>query len=359
MVARYVCQGMNRDAALNITGITRHQYYYHPSNNKRGRVPSETTRKVEGDICKRVSNEMVITDIKNIKKDPDANYGYKKMAVALMILGYFINHKKVYRLMKQSMLLKEKHQKHKREFVKHRRVFPERPLQVLEMDIKYTWIEKDRRHAFTLTVIDTFTRVLLGRVTAYSIKQNVVKSLWMKIIENYLQPYDCLNKRIHIEIRNDNDSRFIALSVQKFFKDNKLEQVFTHPYTPQENGHIESFHAILSEKLNRYNFWSLQDLEQCLILFYEKYNNHRIHSSTAYLPPMVFWQCWERKLIKTIINEKKKTMKHKLTIPYQQISGNMSRREVLCTCPKIPKEFEGMSNKEMYGAETFLQQPSV
>jgi transposase InsO family protein len=29
--------------------------------------------------------------------------------------------------------------------------------------------------------------------------------------------------------------------IQEFFKENYLNQVFTHPYTPQENGHIESF----------------------------------------------------------------------------------------------------------------------
>ncbi len=57
-----------------------------------------------------------------------------------------------------------------------------------------------------------------------------------------MQPYDCLNRDIQIEIRNDNDSRFVAKSVQTFFAENNLNQVFTHPYTPQENGHIESLY---------------------------------------------------------------------------------------------------------------------
>jgi transposase InsO family protein len=39
-----------------------------------------------------------------------------------------------------------------------------------------------------------------------------------------------------------------AKLIQEFFKENYLNQVFTHPYTPQENGHIESFHAILAKK---------------------------------------------------------------------------------------------------------------
>jgi transposase InsO family protein len=123
------------------------------------------------------------------------------------------------------------------------------------------------------------------------------------IIETNLQPHDCLKRQMNIEIRNDNDSRFVAQSVQQFFRDNHLGQVFTHPYTPQENGHIESFHAILSEKLGRYNFWSLGDLEQCLTLFYDKYNNQRLHSATLYLPPMVFWECCEKGMVKTTVDE--------------------------------------------------------
>ena len=183
--------------------------------------------------------------------------------------------------------------------------------------------------------------------------------MWIEIIENHLQPYGCLKKDINIEIRNDNDSRFIAKSVQKFFEENKLKQVFTHTYTPQENGHIESFHAILSERLKRYVFWSSDELEQCLILFYEKYNFHRLHASTAYLPPMLFWECWENGMIETKVDKKKRKIKHKLKIPYQELSGNTSLREVSCHLSfQKPKGFEINEKNEVYGAETLLQ-PSV
>jgi transposase InsO family protein len=73
-----------------------------------------------------------------------------------------------------------------------------------------------------------------------------------------------------INIRNDNDSRFSAKLIQEFFKENYLNQVFTHPYTPQENGHIESFHAILAKKLRLLIFWSIDELEEVLTLFYEQ-----------------------------------------------------------------------------------------
>ncbi|MDD4747294.1 MAG: DDE-type integrase/transposase/recombinase [Salinivirgaceae bacterium] len=349
---------MRRDKALAISGLSKHKYYYKPSKNKRGRKPTETTFLIQGSDVERVDNSVVIEEIKEIQRDPDTDYGHRKMTYALLLLGFIINHKKVYRLMKQHQQLKQKNRRHTREFVKYRKVLPSKPLEVLEMDIKFVWVEEHRMNAFILTVIDTFTRVVLGRKTAYSLKQNAIKELWTEIIENHLQPNDCLKKTLNIEIRNDNDSRFIAKSVQKFFAENKLHQVFTHPYTPQENGHIESFHAILSERLNRITFWSLDDLEQCLILFYEKYNLHRIHSSTAYLPPMVFWECWENGEIETRVDVRKKQIRHKLLRPYHELSGKMSPREVPCHPFQSPKGFELNEKNEMYGAETFLQ-PSV
>lgn len=359
-VARYISQGLKRDHALRVAGITRHQYYHKPSKGKRGRKPTVQTLKItaKSNNVERVDDELVIEEIKQIHQDPDTDYGYRKMTFALMILGYIINHKKVYRLMGQALMLKERWKKATREFVKYRKVLPTGALEVLEMDIKFVWIEQQRRHAFVLTVIDTFTRVVLGRKTAFSIKQSMVKELWSEIIENHLQPYDCLNRLIRLEIRNDNDSRFIAASVQKFFKENHICQVFTHPYTPQENGHIESFHAILAQKLKRYTFWSLQDLEQCLVLFYEKYNNHRLHSSTLYLPPMVFWQCWEEGLIQAQINQKQRKIKFKLLKPHHQLSGKMSLREVSCPQAKPLDGVEDEKKVEINGAVSF-HQPSV
>lgn len=349
---------MARDRALSIAGITKHQYYYRPSGKTKGRKASDATLKIEGDNVEETPNSLVVEAIKEIQKDPDTDYGYRKMTFALMILGFVINHKKVYRLMRENLLLQDLAKKAQRAFVKCRKVLPASPLQVLEMDIKYVWVGQYGRHAFVLTVIDTFTRVVLAWEVAYQIKQALVKKVWEKLIRNYLQPYDCLRRGIQVEVRNDNDSRFAAKSVQDFFAENHLNQVFTHPYTPQENGHIESFHSILSRKLKRYSFWTLDDLEQTLVLFYEKYNNHRLHSSVLNLPPMVFWDCWNKGLVKTEISEGKREIKHFLKIPYHKLSGNMSLREVPCSHNKTLDGFYYEQIKEMHGAETF-QQPSV
>jgi putative transposase len=92
-----------------------------------------------------------------------------------------------------------------------------------------------------------------------------------------------------IELKADNGKQFEAQQIQSFFKENNIHQVFTHPYTPEENGHCESFHSILSKSISLEKFTSLQALEMRLDTFYSCYSNNRSHSGTKGIPPAKFW----------------------------------------------------------------------
>ncbi len=258
--------------------------------------------------------------------------------------------------MKENDLLKPVKKRNERTYVKYRIVTPTRPLEVLEMDIKYVWVVQDRRHAYILTIIDTFTRYVLHWQVGFTMKTQQVKQAWEEIIINYLQPADMLKNGIHIEVRNDNGPQFASKKIQAFFKENYLNQVFTHPYTPQENGHIESFHSILANSIDKETFWSLIELENRLHMFYHKYNNIRIHSSIANLNPKMFWALWEKGKI-TRIELKNKKQKFKLNIPYQQLPGNESLEGVPCL-NNLALDEPNYLLKEANGSET-LQQPPV
>jgi len=301
-------------------------------------------------------NRQVVEQIQNTQADPDTGGGYRKMYYELMIKGYFINHKKVYRLMKENNLLKERHKPHGKAYAKYRIIVPEGPLQMLEMDIKYIWVTQARRHAFILTILDTFTRAVLHWQVGFTMKSQQVKQAWESVIISHLQPADLLTKGMHVEIRNDNGPQFASKLIQRFFKDNYLDQVYTHPYTPQENGHIESFHSILASALGKQPFWDLTELETRLKAFYQKYNYVRLHGSIAYLTPMMFWKLWNEQKIERQIKDNKK-VKFKLTIPYQQLSGNGFQREVPCLNKQTLDESDYLQH-EANGPES-LQQPSV
>lgn len=312
-------------------------------------------RTVSGEIIEE-NNDLVIDQIVNLQEDPDTDYGYRKMYFALMMLGYFINHKKVYRLMKEHKLLKQKYKRAEKTYAQYRIVTPQGPLQVFEMDIKYVWIAKARKHCYILTIIDTFTRYVLNWQIGFTMKSQQVKQAWEEVIVNYLQEADLLKKRIHIEIRNDNGPQFAAKIIQDFFKENYLNQVFTHPYTPQENGHIESFHSILSRSIEKEAFWEIEDLEKRLEKFYNTYNNKRLHGSIANLTPKLFWELWDEQKISSK-EIKNKTLKFYLTIPYQQLPDNGNLREVPCL---NYQRFDTSDNlqKEAIGPETLQQPPA-
>lgn len=329
-----------------------------PKQGSPGRKPTVATlRKISEGSYIEESNEQLIEQIHVVKQDPDLDYGYQKMTVHLMLLGYFINSKKTYRLMKENQLLRTRRKFAPKPYVKYRTVTPERPLEVLEMDIKQVWVTKDRRHAYILSIIDTFTRAVLHWNLGFTLRQSHIKDAWEQVIEQYLQPADLLNRKIHVELRNDNDSRFSGIDIRSFFEQNYIGQVFNHPYTPQENGHVESFHKIMVEALNHQVFWSLDELERRLIRFYDKYNNERIHSSIANLWPIKFWELWEGGHIE-IIGKKKNQRIFKLNMPYQNISGNENLREVSCSNPKPLNEVEDLQYIEVVGPES-LQTTSV
>ncbi|WP_157600836.1 IS3 family transposase [Persicobacter sp. CCB-QB2] len=353
---KYTGLGLKRDKAILIAQITKHKYYYQPTKERKhiGRKATTTTQRGHS----VVPNEDVIGQIKCLKEDPITDYGYRMMTSQLKLEGYNINHKKVFRLMKEADLLQEKRKVSDKNYVKYRCVCPERPLQVLEMDIKMVWVTEHRRHAYILSIIDTFTRVILDWSVGYQMDQKMVIKAWERVIENYLQPNDLLKQDLHVELRNDNGSQFSAKSVQEFLRENSVHQTFTHPYTPQENGHIESFHSILKKGLGQEPFWNLEELRERLEVFYEKYNNVRLHGSIAHLSPNLFWKAWEYDLIeRTVINERK--VKFRLTVPHSQLSGIMSQREVLCSnMPTL--NGEGYLNEDVNGPNTPNSlQPSV
>jgi len=342
---------------LELVGISKHQYYYKSKGSRSGKAKSKTTLKQQGSQKVEVPNGEVVNQIKQLQSNPDLACGYHRMHAMLILMGFYINHKKVYRLMKENHLLAPKRMRKKKNYAQYRVVVPKAPLEVLEMDIKYFYIVKDQRQAFVLTVIDTFTRVILGWRVGFTMNAYQVEKLWEQIIIQYLQPWDLLNMGVHLEIRNDNGPQFSAKSIEKFFKQNYINQVFTHPYTPQENGHIESFHAILSKATQNQNFWSLTELEYRLVTFYRNYNLFRSHASIAGLPPIVFWNLWlQNKILTTTVARKK--LKFKVIGNIQQLSGNGSLREVPCLENMALDEPDFLLLNEMKRPRSSLQ-PSV
>lgn len=312
--------GLRRDRCLELTGLTRNEFYYQEKGMKPGKRASTMTRWRDPRTFQHylVPNEEVIRKVVDIKLNPDLPKWYRLITSTLQLLGYFINHKKLFRMMKEHLLLEDARKRKGRDFVTFRRVCPAGPLRVLEMDIKYVWIYEQRKYAFILTVLDTFTRYALHWQVGFTMKANQVKEVWEYVVTEYLQPHRIKLTEIEVEVRNDNGKQFSATVVKEFFEDNHIHHVFTHAYTPEENGHVESFHSILSDAIKHDRFTSLAQLEDRLCRFYTSYNNVRSHSGTKGIPPAKFWALHKMGLVKVTYTEKRKA-KTTVSIPYQDI----------------------------------------
>lgn len=263
---------ISKTKIISMVGIVSSSYYREPSDGKKGNKPStKTFHKTKG----LVLQDAVVDAVKEILKDEFIDCGYRLMTSYLTREGYTINHKKLYRIMKEEGLLKLDHRIDRsgsgRKFVKFRKVYTSRSLECLEMDIKMVWIPSMGKNAYLLSVIDVHTRRILKDYFSFNIKQNHVIDLLSELFKNYEYPEN-------VVIRSDNGSQFIAKKVREYLGLIGVQQEFTHIATPEENAHIEAYHGILKKEVfNRFDYQYFGEIEQILKRYVKFYNNRRLH----------------------------------------------------------------------------------
>lgn len=286
IVNKYVQQGLRTTPALEAADLPRSTYYYKPHPGPRGKVKSTHTSKIDGS---NVSNEEVTMRIEEILNRPFIDYGYDRMTMALKREGYVINKKKVYRLMKEAKWLYPKKPLNwvkKKEYVKFTVPLPNAPYEIVEMDIKYIYVDGAGRNAYLLTLLDTFHRGALGWSLDYTMKAIHVKELLMEIMKDH---------RIKlVKIRTDNGPQFIAHLLRQSLEELNVEHEFIRPATPEQNGHIESFHSLLERRVvNQYEFEDIKNAREVFTQFYEVYNNERIMKVLLGYSPTEFQSHWQ------------------------------------------------------------------
>lgn len=267
-----------------MVGIIQSSYYRVPSGGKKGNKPSkETFHNTKG----FVSQDTVVASVKNILSHEFIDCGYRLMTSYLTRDGYIINHKKLYRIMKEEGLLKLDDRIDRsgsgRKFVKFRKVNTNRPLECLEMDIKMVWIPSAGKNAYLLSIIDVHTRRILKDYFSFNIKQNHVIALLSELFEDYDYPEN-------VVVRSDNGSQFIAIKVREYLGLIGVQQEFTHIATPEENAHIEAYHGILKKEVfKRVDYQYFGEIEQILKRYVKFYNNKRLHGLLGGITPMEKW----------------------------------------------------------------------
>lgn len=271
----------------NWLSLAHSVYYYRSSSGKRGAKPSRYTLMRDGT---QVSNAHVVEDIRQALSREFCCYGYHNITDDLRDLEYIINHKKVYRLMDENNLLlgKSIRATGKREFVKHRKIDASFPMEYLCLDIKYVWVEGEKRNYYLLTILDVFTRKAVEQIFQRSIRKMDVINLFRRINSQYGIK--------GVKVRNDNGSQFIANDVKQFLRSAEAKQEFTHIATPQENAYIEAFHSIVErEVIQRFEFSSYYEAKLTFEAHLHWYNNVRKHGQIGKITPQQKWNDYDDK----------------------------------------------------------------
>lgn len=275
---------------LKWSGTAKSSFYYRIQAGRRGRKPSTHTLLNDGTV---ISNESVVIAIRFILAEEFVCFGYDKMTDDLRDNNFIINPKKTYRLMRESRLLCGaviKTAGNKRRFVQWRVQQAGKPMEQLCMDIKYVHIHGQKRNALLLTVLDVFTRSIIGQVLWWRIrKENVI---WL--LHQILQQHPVKG----ITLRNDNGSQFIAHAVRDYLQEKEVVQEFIHVSTPQENSFIEAYHSIIDrELLQPRQFATIEETIDTFNRWRQYYNNRRKHGSLGNKTPAYIWGRYEEQLL--------------------------------------------------------------
>ncbi|WP_254598153.1 DDE-type integrase/transposase/recombinase [Flavobacterium sp. 7E] len=234
-----------------------------------------------------VSQETVIASVKEILSHEFIDCGYRLMTSYLQRDRYKINHKKLYRIMKEEGLLKLENRINRTgsglKFVKYRKVSTVRPFQCIEMDIKMVWIPSVGKNAYLLSNINVHTRRILKDYFSFSIKQNKVITL----LSDLFSEYQYLE---NVVIRSNNGSQFIAKSIRGYPGLIGVQHEFTHVATPEENANIEAYHGILKKEVfQRVDYRTFGEIEHILKRYVIFYNNNKLHGLLERITPMEKW----------------------------------------------------------------------
>jgi transposase InsO family protein len=254
-------EGLSLRKALRHSGCSRKAYYHQA---KRRSIPSDP---------------YIVEKTRQLATQRPL-YGTRRMAAQLSReLGIRINRKRIQRVYHQ---LGWTHpQKRKNDLLRiavNRRPKPTRPNELWESDLTYIHCGVDG-WAYLFNVIDVVSREWVSYVfNTYAVKENAILSVEKALIKH--------PEAIGVRLRTDHGSQYGSNAFKKSMRILGVKQEFIAVNTPEQNGHMESFHKTLKrEYVWTCDFQTFQEAAEAIQEAYLDYNQHRIHSALGYQTP--------------------------------------------------------------------------
>jgi putative transposase len=261
-------QGLSLRKALAAVGSSQGSYYY--------------KHKFVRDDKGKLRDQDILSTIRELAlKKPI--YGTRMMAALLSKeIGRPVNRKLVqhaYEIMSRSMPSMTK-----KEILRAKdRV--EKPIginQLWQSDMTYIFCGIDG-WCYLFNVIDVFSREWISYVfDTLAKKENAIQAV-LRAVEKHPEAAG------KVTLRCDNGPQYISEAFQDSMKALRINLDFIAYSTPEQNGHVESFHGrFKKEYIWTQKFKSFQDADKAISEAFIDYNERRPHSALGYLSPYEF-----------------------------------------------------------------------
>jgi len=258
--------------ALHYGGCSRAMYYHKRKKDRNVRLDPAVV-----DAVKKIAVERPF-------------YGTRRMAVMLSReLGRPINRKQVQRVFHALNWVEPSKKKADIIRSKGKTVKASKPYELWEADMSYIWCGIDG-WCYLFNVIDVFSREWIAYAFDTSaIKENAIQSV-MNASASHAKKID-ISK---LSLRVDNGPQYKSNAFRESMQLLGIRLEFIFRNTPEQNGHIESFHKTLKREYIWINdFSNYQEAEIAISKAFMDYNQYRIHSALGYKTPYEFLSEWE------------------------------------------------------------------
>ena len=208
-------------------------------------------------------------------------YGYFRIYILLRREGWFVNHKRVYRLYRQDGLSLRLKRPRRNVSAANRERQPAASAanEMWSMDFVSDALF-DGRRLRALTVVDAFTREALAIDVDQGIKGEQVVEAMARI---------AMTRGAPKTIRVDNGPEFISKALDRWAYENGVTLDFSRPGKPTDNAFVESFNGRLRDEcLNAHWFLSLADARAKIEAWRRDYNESRPHMSLGWMTPLEY-----------------------------------------------------------------------
>jgi len=269
-------EGLSVQSACDVAEMPKSSYYSHKKQEekpeKKEKVPSP-------------DDLFIIEKIKSIKNQHPF-WGYRRVHAWLNHRdGIKINHKRVYRLMKENQLLVErKSHKISRKAI-HPKPKAERPKEIWGIDMT-KFIVEPVGWAYLVIVLDWFSRKIVG----WDLSLRTRTEDWKRAMDMALNEEFPMGVRgSGLKLVSDNGCQPTSVAFTSEMSCLEIRQIFTAFSNPKGNAETERMMRTIKEEAVWINeFESFEEAKEVIGKWVEWYNGEYVHSSLGYVSPMEY-----------------------------------------------------------------------